>query len=253
VAAEGGLSIDPMHQFEIKRLVPLAIGNLDVSFTNSAAFMLVAVALVTLFMTIGGGPRALVPGRLQSMAEMAYEFVANMVRASAGTAGLRFFPFVFSLFMFVLFANMLGMIPYSFTVTSHIIVTFALAGFIFLGVTILGFITHGAGFLSFFVPKGVPVVLLPLLVVIELISYFTRPVSLSVRLFANMLAGHTMLKVFAGFVVGLAAAGLVPLAVAPLFLMVALTALEILVAFLQAYVFAILTCIYLNDALHMHH
>jgi F-type H+-transporting ATPase subunit a len=148
---------------------------------------------------------------------------------------------------------MIGMIPYGFTVTSHIIVTFALAAFIFLSVTVIGFVKHGAGFLGFFVPKGVPVLLLPLLVVIELISYFTRPVSLSVRLFANMLAGHTMLKVFAGFVVGLAAAGLAPLSAGPLLLMVALTALEILVAFLQAYVFAILTCIYLNDALHMHH
>ncbi len=252
-AQEGGLAIDPMHQFEIQRLVPLEIAGIDISFTNSAAFMLAAVGLITLFMTIGGGQRALVPGRLQSMAEMAYEFIANMVRDNAGTAGLRFFPFVFSLFMFVLFANMLGMVPYGFTVTSHIIVTFALAGFIFLAVTVLGFIKHGAGFLGFFVPKGVPVVLLPLLVVIELISYFTRPVSLSVRLFANMLAGHTMLKVFAGFVVGLAAAGLAPLSAGPLALMVALTALEILVAFLQAYVFAILTCIYLNDALHMHH
>lgn len=253
VAADSGLAIDPMHQFEIQRLVPLEIGGLDVSFTNSAAFMLAAVALITLFMTVGGRPRTLVPGRLQSMAEMAYEFVARMVRDNAGTAGLRFFPFVFSLFMFVLFANMMGMIPYGFTVTSHIIVTFALAAFIFLGVTVIGFIRHGLGFLTFFVPKGVPVLLLPLLVVIELISYFTRPVSLSVRLFANMLAGHTMLKVFAGFVVALAAAGLVPLSAGPLVLMVALTALEILVAFLQAYVFAILTCIYLNDALHMHH
>ena len=175
------------------------------------------------------------------MAELAYEFVANMVRDNVGSAGQKYFPFVFTLFMFVLFCNMLGMIPYSFTVTSHIIVTFALAAFVFLGVTLIGFIKHGIGFLKFFVPSGVPVVMLPLLVVIEVISYLT--------LFANMMAGHTMLKVFASFVVGLGILG----GWAPLAFMVAFTGLEILVAFLQAYVFAILTCIYLNDALHMHH
>jgi F-type H+-transporting ATPase subunit a len=161
---------------------------------------------------------------------------------------MKYFPFVFTLFMFVLFLNMLGMVPYSFTVTSHIIVTFAMALFIFIGVTIIGFIRHGAGFLKFFVPSGVPMALLPLLVVIELISYFTRPISLSVRLFANMMAGHTMLKVFGAFVVALGIVG----GWAPLAFMVAFTGLEVLVAFLQAYVFAILTCIYLNDAIHMH-
>ena len=193
--------------------------------------------------------RALVPGRLQSVAELAYEFVANMVRENVGSAGQRYFPFIFTLFMFVLASNMLGMVPYSFTVTSHIVVTFALATVVFLGVTVIGFAKHGAGFLKFFVPSGVPVALLPLLVVIEVISYLTRPVSLSVRLFANMMAGHTMLKVFAGFVIGLGVIG----GWAPLAFMVAFTGLELLVAFLQAYVFAILTCIYLNDALHMHH
>ena len=245
----GGLAIDPMHQFRIERLIPLNIGGYDVSFTNASLFMLIAVALITLFTTAAMSKRALVPGRLQSMAELSYEFVANMLRQNTGQAGMVFFPFVFSLFMFVLFLNMLGMVPYSFTVTSHIIVTFALASFIFIGVTIIGFAKHGIGFLKFFVPSGVPLVLLPLLVVIEVISYLTRPISLSVRLFANMLAGHTMLKVFAGFVIalGLAAGWL------PLLFMVALTGLELLVAFLQAYVFAILTCIYLNDALHMHH
>jgi F-type H+-transporting ATPase subunit a len=182
------------------------------------------------------------------VAELAYEFVANMVRENVGTAGQAYFPFIFTLFMFVLASNMLGMVPYSFTVTSHIIVTFALATVVFLGVTVIGFIKHGAGFLKFFVPSGVPVALLPLLVVIEVISYLTRPVSLSVRLFANMMAGHTMLKVFAGFVIGLGVIG----GWAPLAFMVAFTGLELLVAFLQAYVFAILTCIYLNDALHMH-
>ncbi|MGI9420256.1 MAG: F0F1 ATP synthase subunit A [Geminicoccaceae bacterium] len=240
---------DPMHQFEIQRLIRLDVFGLDASFTNSSLFMVIAMALIT-FLTIGGmRGRALVPSRIQSVAELAYEFVANMVRDNVGSAGQKYFPFIFSLFMFVLFCNMLGMVPYSFTVTSHIIVTFALAAFVFLGVTLIGFIKHGIGFLKFFVPSGVPVVMLPLLVVIEVISYLTRPVSLSVRLFANMMAGHTMLKVFASFVVGLGILG----GWAPLAFMVAFTGLEILVAFLQAYVFAILTCIYLNDALHMHH
>ncbi|MCG8559404.1 MAG: F0F1 ATP synthase subunit A [Hyphomicrobiales bacterium] len=240
---------DPMHQFEIQRLIRLDIFGLDASFTNSSLFMVIAMALIT-FLTIGGmRGRALVPTRIQSVAELSYEFVANMVRDNVGSAGQKYFPFIFTLFMFVLFCNMLGMIPYSFTVTSHIAVTFALAAFVFLGVTLIGFIKHGIGFLKFFVPSGVPAVMLPLLVVIEVISYLTRPLSLSVRLFANMMAGHTMLKVFASFVVGLGVLG----GWAPLAFMVAFTGLEILVAFLQAYVFAILTCIYLNDALHMHH
>lgn len=249
MAAENGHGFDPMHQFEIQRILPLNIGGLDVSFTNSALFMIVVVALVSLFTIASMSGRALVPGRMQSMAELSYEFVANMVRENTGTEGMKYFPFIFTLFMFVLFSNMLGMIPYTFTVTSHIIVTFALAMVVFIGVTIIGFIRHGAGYLKLFVPSGVPALLLPLLVVIELISYLTRPVSLSVRLFANMMAGHTMLKVFASFVVGLGIIG----GWAPLAFMVAFSGLEVLVAFLQAYVFAILSCIYLNDALHMHH
>lgn len=244
----GGVGIDPMHQFEILRYVELDFLGVDVSFTNSSLWMVIAVALITAFTTLSMSGRALVPGRWQSAAEMTYEFVASMVRDNVGTDGMRYFPFIFTTFMFVLFCNMLGMIPYSFTVTSHIIVTFAMAVLIFLGVTIIGFITHGLGFFKFFVPPGIPAVLLPLLVVIEIISYLTRPISLSVRLFANMLAGHTMLKVFAGFVVLMGIWGVLPLV-----FMVALTGLEILIAFLQAYVFAILTCIYLNDALHMHH
>jgi F-type H+-transporting ATPase subunit a len=240
---------NPMHQFEIKRLINLEFIGLDVSFTNSSLFMVLAIACIS-FLTIWGmRGRALVPTRMQSVAEISYEFVANMVRDNVGSAGQKYFPFIFSLFMFVLFCNMLGMTPYSFTVTSHIIVTFALAAIVFIGVTIIGFAKHGLGFLKLFVPSGVPVALLPLLVVIEVISYLTRPISLSVRLFANMMAGHTMLKVFGAFVVGLGLIG----GWAPLAFMVAFTGLEILVAFLQAYVFAILTCIYLNDALHMHH
>ena len=240
---------DPMHQFEIKRLLPLEIFGVDASFTNASLFMVIAALAVSAFLLISTTGRSLVPGRMQSLAEIAYEFVANMVRDNVGTAGMKYFPFIFTLFIFILACNMFGMIPYSFTVTSHIIVTFALAAVVFIGVTIIGFARHGLGFLKFFVPSGVPVALLPLLVVIEVISYLTRPVSLSVRLFANMMAGHTMLKVFGAFVVGLGVVG----GFAPLAFMVAFTGLEILVAFLQAYVFAILTCIYLNDAIHMHH
>ncbi len=247
-APSGGLAIDPMHQFHISTIYPLHIGGFDVSFTNSAMWMVIVAAAISLLTIAGMGKRSLVPGRWQSVAELSYEFVSNMLRDNVGDAGKRFFPFVFTLFMFVLFCNMGGMLPYSFTVTSHIIVTFGLAMFIFLGVTVLGFAVHGLHFFHFFVPKGVPAALLPLLVVIEVISYLTRPISLSVRLFANMMAGHTMLKVFAGFVIAMGwAGGFLPLA-----FMVAFTGLEILVAFLQAYVFAILTCIYLNDALHMH-
>lgn len=239
---------DPMHQFQINRLIPVEIGGIDVSFTNSSLFMVIAVALISMFIIVSMSGRALVPGRMQSVAELSYEFVADMVRSNVGSAGQKFFPFIFSLFMFVLVLNMLGMIPYAFTVTSHIIVTFAMALVIFLGVTLVGFAIHGFGFLKFFVPSGVPAALLPLLVVIEVISYLTRPISLSVRLFANMMAGHTMLKVFASFVVGLGIIG----GWAPLAFMVAFTGLEVMIAFLQAYVFAILTCIYLNDAIHLH-
>ena len=246
--AGGGGMPNPMEQFEIKRFVDLDLFGLDASFTNSSLFMVIAVFLITLFTIWGMRGRALVPTRMQSIAEISYEFVANMVRDNVGSAGQKYFPFVFTLFMFVLFTNMLGMTPYSFTVTSHIIVTFALAALIFIGVTIIGFAKHGLGFLKFFVPSGVPVFLLPLLVVIEVISYLTPPISLSVRLFANMMAGHTMLKVFAGFIIPLGIFG----GWAPMAVDVALTGFEFLVAFLQAYVFTILTCLYLNDAIHLH-
>ena len=246
--AGAGIEIDPMHQFEIQPLVKLDLFGIDASFTNASLWMVIAVVLVTGLTIWGMSGRALVPGRLQSVAELSYEFVASMVRENVGSAGQRYFPFIFTLFMFVLAANMLGMVPYSFAVTSHIIITFALAAFIFIAVTVIGFITHGLGFLRFFVPAGVPSFMLVLLVPIEIISYLTRPMSLSVRLFANMMAGHTMLKVFGAFVVGLGILG----GWAPLAFLVAFTGLEVLVAFLQAYVFAILTCIYLNDALHMH-
>ncbi len=239
----------PLAQFEIKRLVDIDLGGFDASITNSSIFMMVAILGITIFMVVGMRGGSLVPGRWQSMAELSYEFVAGMLRDNVGSAGRAYFPFVFTLFMFILFCNLIGMIPYTFTVTSHIVVTFALAAIVFIGVTVIGFIRNGVGFLKLFVPSGVPIFLLPLLVLIEFISYLTRPISLSVRLFANMMAGHTMLKVFGGFVVSLGIIG----GWAPLAFVVALTGLEILIAFLQAYVFAILTCIYLNDAFHVHH
>ncbi len=238
----------PLAQFEIKTLIPLKMGEVDVSFTNSALFMSLTLVLVTLFLVLGMRQRALVPGRWQSMAEISYEFVANLLRDTVGSEGRKYFPLVFTLFMFILFGNMLGMIPYSFTFTSHIIVTFAMALAVFIGVTVLGFIKHGFHFFSFFVPPGVSVVLWPLMIPIEIISYLSRPISLSVRLFANLTAGHTMLKVFAGFVVSMGVIG----GVLPFAFVVALTGLELLIAFLQAYVFTILTCFYINDALHLH-
>src|SRR5690606_14054247 len=239
----------PLAQFEIKRLVPMEVGGLDVSFTNSSLFMVLAIAVITLFLTWAMRSRSLVPGRMQSIAELSYEFIAGMLKDNVGSEGRKYFPFIFSIFMFVLLCNLLGMIPYSFTVTSHIIVTFALALVVFVAVTVIAFIRHGFKFLGFFVPTGVPAILLVLLIPIEIISYFVRPISLSVRLFANMLAGHTLMKVFGGFVISLGIfLGWVPLA-----FIVALTGLEFLVAFLQAYVFAILSCLYLNDAIHLHH
>jgi F-type H+-transporting ATPase subunit a len=241
------LELHPLEQFKIEPLIPIHVGGLDLSYTNSALFMTVAVVLITALLVLGTRRGALVPGRWQSVAEVSYEFVADMVETNAGHGAEPYFPFVFTLFMFVLFSNLLGLIPYSFTVTSQIIVTFALAAAVFIGVTIIGFVRHGVHFLRLFVPEGVPIVLLLLLVPIELLSYFIRPFTLSIRLFANMLAGHTMLAIFGGFA---ASVGL--LAFLPVALDVAIFALELLVAALQAYVFAILTCLYLRDALHMH-
>ncbi len=245
---------DPMHQFEVQTLFDLPqFGGLDPSITNSALWMIIAVFGIIFTLGLAARRTALVPGRMQLLGEMTYSFIANMVRQNIGTEGMRFLPFIFTLFMFILFCNLLGMIPYSFTVTSHLIVTFALASVVFIMIILVGLIKNGFGFFKLFVPSGVPMIMLPLLAVIEFISFLTRPVSLSVRLFGNMLAGHTILKIFASFVVGLSAAGLVPLAIAPFGLMVAFTALEFLIAALQAYVFAILTCIYLNDVIHIHH
>ena len=244
------MAANPMQQFKVKTIGPkIELGNLDISFTNSSLFMVLVVLSIISFFIIATKNKSLIPNKLQLIAEMIYEFVAKMINDTAGQDARPYFPFILSLFLFVLFSNMIGMIPYSFTITSHIVVTFALAIVIFFGVTIIGFLKHGIKYLELFVPKGVPKLLLPLIIVIEIISYLSRPISLSVRLFANMMAGHTMLKVFGGFVVSLGLVG----GWLPLGFSVALTGLEILVAFLQAYVFAILTCIYLNDALHLHH
>jgi len=237
----------PLSQFEIKRLIPMEIGGIDVSFTNSAAFMALTVIAVSVFLTVGMRRHALVPGRWQSMAELSYVFIANLIRDTVGAEGRPYFPFIFTVFMFVLFGNMFGMVPYGFTFTSHIIVTFVMAIVVFIGVTMVGIAKHKLHFVTFFMPPGVPLIMAPLLVPIEIISYLSRPISLSVRLFANMLAGHTLMKVFAGFVIALSWFGIFPLA-----FVVALTGLEIVIAFLQAYVFTILTCLYLNDALHLH-
>ena len=241
------IEIHPLEQFKIEPLIPIHIGGFNVSYTNSALLMTVVVALVTALVVLGTRKQALVPGRWQSVAEMSYEFVANMLDSTAGHGAREFFPFVFTLFMFILFANFLGLFPYGYTVTSQIVVTFALAAVVFIGVTIVGIVRHGFHFLRLFVPQGVPAVLLLLLVPIELLSYCIRPFTLSIRLFANMLAGHTMLAIFGGFaaIIGL-------LGVFPLGIDILIVALEVLVAALQAYVFAILTCLYLSDAINLH-
>jgi F-type H+-transporting ATPase subunit a len=250
------MQLNPVEQFQINKVIPLVnLGGHQIDFTNSALYMLIIVFVVSALLIGATAGRAMVPGRLQSVAEMSYEFVANTVRSSTGTEGMKFFPFVFTLFMFVLFANLIGLIPYSFTVTSQLIVTAALALTVFFIVVGYGFWKHGLHFLRLFVPKGVPIYILPAIVVIEVLSFLTRPLSHSVRLFANMLAGHITLQVFAGFVIMLAGFGILGWfgAVLPFVMVVVLFALELLVAILQAYVFAILTCIYLNDAIHPGH
>ena len=251
------MAVDPIHQFRIIELFPVAkIGNSEIAFTNSAAFMFLAVAVLTVFLVGSTAGRRLVPTRLQSAAEIAYEFVATSVRSTAGSEGMKFFPFVFSIFMFVLTLNMLGIIPYAFTVTSHIIITAALALTVFFTVLVYGLWRHGFHFFNLFVPKGVPIYILPLIVAIEILSFVSRPISHSVRLFANMLAGHITLQVFGYFIILLGTTmGVVGWigGVLPFGMIVILMALEALVAFLQAYVFAILTCIYLNDAIHPGH
>jgi F-type H+-transporting ATPase subunit a len=246
------VSTNPLEQFVIKPIVSLEIGGIDVSFTQSALFMLVGVIVTTLLMTLSMRSKSVVPNRWQNVSEMFYEFVAGMVHENLGKESRKYFPFVFSVFMIVLMGNLLGMFPYSFTYTSHIIVTGALALAVFFLATLVGIARHGLHFFSLFVPKGLPMLLLPLIVVIEVISYLSRPISLSVRLFANMVAGHTMLKVFAGFSVTLAATAFAALGAVPMLINVALIGLELMIAFIQAYVFAVLTCIYLKDAIELH-
>ena len=241
------IELHPLEQFTIEPLIPIHVGRLDLTYTNSALMMTIAAVLITALTVLATRRAALVPGRWQSIAEMSYEFVADMIDTNVGHGGREFFPFVFTLFMFILFANFLGMIPYSYTVTSQIVVTFALAAVVFIGVTIIGIVRHGFHFLRLFVPQGVPAPLLLLLVPIELLSYFIRPFTLAIRLFANMLAGHTMLAIFAGFAASIGLLGILPMGIDIL-----LVALEVLVAALQAYVFAILTCLYLSDAIHLH-
>ncbi len=249
-----GNAIDPIHQFIVTPLAQIRIGGIDASFTNASLFMVIVLLAITFLMIIGTAQKSVVPGRLQSVAEMSYEFVASTVRGTTGTEGMKFFPLVFTIFMFVVFSNVIGIIPYTFTVTSQIIVTFALAALVILTVIIYGVMRHGTHFLHLFVPSGVAPALLPFIVLIEVISFISRPISLSVRLFANMLAGHITLKVFGAFVALLLGSGVwAAMSPLPLIGIVALTAFELLVAFLQAYVFAILTCVYLNDALHPGH
>jgi F-type H+-transporting ATPase subunit a len=247
---------DPIHQFEIHNIVSLgSIGGHDIAFTNSALYMAIVVVGIAALLVGASSSRALVPGRMQSIAELSYEFVADTIQSTAGKEGMKFFPFVFTIFMFVLFANVIGIIPYTFTVTSHIIITAALALLVFLTVIVYGIYKNGLRFFGLFVPHGIPIYILPLIVFIEVLSFLSRPISHSVRLFANMLAGHITLKVFASFITLLGGFGIAGMAGAtlPLALVVALFALELLVAFLQAYVFAILPCIYLNDAIHPGH
>jgi F-type H+-transporting ATPase subunit a len=237
----------PLEQFEIHPIVPIHVAGYDVSFTNSALFMMLSVAVVFLFVWGGMRGASLIPGRLQSLVESAYEFLANLVNENAGKEGLPFFSFIFSLFMFILVGNLLGMIPGAFTFTAHIIVTFTMAISVVVGVTIVGFYRHGRHFLEFFVPHGAPKFMLPFLVPIEIMSYCVRPISLSVRLFVNMMAGHTMMKVFAGFIIAMGVFG-----IAPLLVVIGVTILELAIAILQAYIFAVLSTLYLRDALHMH-
>lgn len=246
---------NPIHQFEIQPLIPIPAGSVDLSYTNSALWMTIAVVVSTAFLTLAMRRKALVPGRAQIFAEMMYEFVAGMIRENIGPKGRQYFPLIFTLFMVVLLGNALGLLPYSFTYTSHLIVNASLAFMIFLIVLVIGFTKHGFHFFSIFLPPGVPWWLTPLIIPIEVLSFLIRPVTLSVRLFANMIAGHIMLKVFAGFSAGMVAmgAGGIAMGIGPMLFNSVLIGFELLIAFLQAYVFAILSCIYLKDTVEIGH
>lgn len=238
----------PLHQFEIQSIIPIEIGGVNVSFTNSALMMVIGLVAISILFMLATRNRLVIPNRSQGMAEVIYQFIGSIVKDTVGSEGLKYFPFIFTLFMFVMACNVIGMLPYSFTATSHIIVTFALAMVVFIGVTVIGFARHGLHFFSFFLPAGTPWWLAPLMVLIELFAYLARPVSLSIRLAANMVAGHVLLKVIAGFVVAMG----VQTGYIPIPFMILLTGFEIFIALLQAYIFTILTCVYLNDAIHMH-
>jgi F-type H+-transporting ATPase subunit a len=247
---------DPIHQFIVHPIIPIHVGGVDLSFTNSAMWMVIGVIVSTALLTLATRKKAMVPNRLQAMSEMLYQFIGGMIRENIGTGGMQYFPLVFTLFVIVLMGNLLGMIPFSFTYTSHIIVTAGLALMIFFTVLVLGIFRHGTHFFSLFVPPGVPIWLFPLIIPIELISFLVRPITLSVRLFANMMAGHLMLKVFAGFSVamllGFGAAGFVA-GLVPMLFNVLLICFEVLIALLHAYVFTVLSCIYLKDTVELHH
>jgi F-type H+-transporting ATPase subunit a len=236
-----------LHQFLIKEIVPIEVMGINISFTNSSLFMFVAIAGIMIFQLAGTRQAALVPGRFQSMVELSYEFIADMLKENVGRDGMQYFPLIFSVFMFILLSNLLGMLPYAFTVTSQIVVTFSLAMMIFITVTVIGFVKNGRKFFRTFFPEGAPLAVAPILIPIEIISYFMRPLTLSIRLFANMLAGHVILKVFAGFAITMGIFGVAPLAIN-----IAVTGFEFFVAAIQAYIFTILSCLYLHDALHMH-
>ncbi len=244
--------LDPLHQFQIHKIIPLSLGSWDISYTNSALWMTIGLGVVCLFFYVSLKKEAIVPGRLQASAELVFTFLTGMVKTYIGREGMPFFPFIFTLFWFVLMGNLLGLIPYSFTYTSHIAVTFSLAIVAFLAANVAGFRKHGLGMFHLFLPKGIPIFLAPLMIVIELISYLARPFSLSIRLFANMMAGHLILKLFASFSVMLAGSSLAVLGVVPLLLNIGVTGLEFLVAVLQTYVFTLLTCLYINDAINLH-
>lgn len=244
--------VDPLHQFRIHPLIHLELAGWDISFTNSSLFMVLATLLITSFFYFSVNPRAIIPNRWQVISEATYTFISDMIRENTGKDGLTYFPYIFSLFLFILMGNILGMIPYGFTFTSHIIVTFSLAIMVVLSITLLGFARHGWRFLRLFCPANTPVFIIPLLVPIEIMSYLTRAVSLSIRLFANMIAGHAMLKLFGGFAIALAGTVFFPVALASVAINIAITGFEFLIALLQAYIFTILTCIYLHDALNLH-
>lgn len=244
--------IDPLHQFTVKEIVPMHIFGMSVSITNSSLFMILSVAVVCFLGLMATRKPTIIPGRLQFIFESLFHFIHEMLQNFVGPKGVKYFPYILTLFLFIYTGNMLGMVPGGFTFTSQLILTFAMAALVFISVTIIGFIQHGVKFLKIFMPDGIPLYVAPLLIPVEIISYFSRPVSLSVRLFANMVAGHVMLKIFASFAVMIAGSAFLPGVILPIFMNIAITAFEFLVAILQAYVFAILTCIYLNDAINLH-